>query len=354
MRNATANSHGPERAGKSVLRPATAAGITRTVNSLRAALRSEPGCSTSISSARRVWMLSALALLPACASGSASSDSVEVTSASLELALRVADCRQDVKACLQNATDPSERAQCAVVLESCITQAAADGVGQGTLLADCRSNVDQCLSGAIGVTDITACRHVHSACLTDVVQTARDTVASSLDEVAQAIDTSVVAVEDRIPAVKVLSACRADVTTCLEDALTLMGVASCRDVLDSCVSGVADAVDRVAGALPRPRQLLDATKACRAETRECLVDAASSADIKTCRGMLQTCVSAAEDLVADVVGPGGIIDLETGLIGVVVPKPSEVLDCSDGLRQCLFSLKSPFDCASEARDCIKP
>lgn len=232
-----------------------------------------------------------------------------------EQGLSASECRGELGSCLSNPGGDVD--QCTLDFEDCLSQAAPDSFGQAGLFAITRPLVSR------------------------VVSTGARTLRGLVDIV------------DAVPAAALagVRTCRDEVVTCLEAASTDLDVGICADSLDGCVDGVVDIIDPVLDPLPGPNgsSIVAATASCRADARGCLVGALSLNDISACSGVLGACVDGIEVIVdASVDDVNAIID------PLAVPKPGEVLDCTQELAQCLAALQNPFDCAEQARICASP
>jgi hypothetical protein len=272
--------------------------------------------------------------------------------------LSAANCRQDLRGCLSNAGGVSGVGQCTLDFEGCFSQAALDTVGQGQLLSQCRVTADDCLSGAIDVSDISACGARLTDCADDVLDETRDVFQFFTPIVSRVLHVSgrtvrgVVEVIDGLPAIALSSVrtCRDEVTDCLDDVASDFDIGACADGLDVCVGGVVDIIDPALDALPGPSPsgILTGTAACRADAKDCLVGALSLNDIRSCGDVLGTCVDDVTAILDDTVDDvNDIVDP----LPVAVPKPSNVVDCTLKLTQCLAGLNNPFDCAEQAQIC---
>lgn len=281
--------------------------------------------------------------------------------ASIEQELSTGACRQDLQGCLSNAGGVSDLGQCTIDFEGCFTQAALDGLGQGQLLAQCRGVADDCLSGAVAQGDINSCGDVLVECSEDVLSEVRGVsgfVRPVLSRVLTIAGNSVrglVDVVDGLPAIALstVRTCRDEVTTCLDGAIDNLDIGACADGLDVCVESVVDIIDPVLDPLPGPNAsgILTGTDACRSDAKDCLVGAVKISDIRACGDVLGTCVDDATAILDETVDDvNAIIDP----LPVAIPKPSDLVDCTLQLTQCLAGLNNPFDCAEQARACAAP
>ncbi len=311
---------------------------------------------------RRRRLSTALAALAAGFAAACSSGEQPVSYELLEMTqaqTTIADCENELTSCIQTAGSSSDaRGRCAVALSGCLTDVAAERVGQADLLVDCRASAERCLSGAVGLNDVSACTDVYSECSQDAIDEARVLVDDAQGTIQSTFDAALASVAGSSGvtsrAAGALRGCRASANTCLDGALSSVDVGACTDIFDVCVDGVIDVVDPILDPLPLPgpRQIFDATADCRSSARDCLRGAVDALDIRACRDLVGSCVDDARGLVDVVVDEtNGVIDaILPGALGI--PNPSEVLDCSGQLLSCLGSQTGPFACAADARDCL--
>lgn len=281
--------------------------------------------------------------------------------ASVEHELSTAACRQDLRGCLSNGAGVSDLGQCTVDFESCLTQTALGGWGQGRLLADCRLDADDCLSSAVAQGDVESCGDVVVECADDVLDEVRGGFPLVRPLISRVLTVTgrtlqgLVDIVDGLPTIALSSvrACRNEVTTCLDGAIGDLDIGGCADGLEVCVDGVVDIIDPVLDPLPGPTAsgILTGTDACRSDARDCLVGALRVSDIRACGDVLGTCVDDATAILDETVDDvNDIVDP----LPVAVPQPSNVIDCTLQLTQCLAGLNNPFDCADQARACAAP
>jgi hypothetical protein len=272
--------------------------------------------------------------------------------------LSAASCRQDLRGCLSNASGASSLAECTLDFEDCFSQAALERVGHGKLLAQCRATADGCLSGAVDASDISACGEVLTDCADDVRDQTRNVFTLVTPIVSRVLKVGVRSVRgvfdviDGLPAIALSSVrtCRAEVTDCVDSAVGDLDIGACAQDLDVCVAGVVDIIDPALDALPgpSPSEILTGTDACRSDAQDCVVGALSLNDIRACGDVLGTCVDDVAAILDDTVDDvNDIVDP----LPVAVPKPSNVVDCTLALTQCLVGLNNPFDCTEQARIC---
>jgi hypothetical protein len=280
---------------------------------------------------------------------------------SMQQELSTAACRQDLRSCLANGGGVSDLGQCTLDFEGCFTQAALDGLGQGQLLSQCRSVADDCLSGVVAQGDASACGDVLIECADDALDEVRGVfpllrplVSRVLTVPARSI-RGLVDLVDGLPAIALsgVRTCRDEVATCVDGALDNLDIGACADGLDVCVDKVVDIIDPVLDPLPGPNAsgVLTGTAACRMDAKDCLVGAVKLTDIRVCGDVLGTCIDEATALLDETVDDvNGVV----GPLPVAVPKPSNLVDCTLQLTQCLAGLNNPFDCADQARACAAP
>lgn len=281
--------------------------------------------------------------------------------ASIEQELSTSACRRELRGCLSNGGGVSDLGQCTIDFEGCFTQAALDSLGQGQLLSECRVGADACLSGAVAQGDVSACGDVLVECAEDALDEVRGVfpfvrpLVSRVLTVAGRSIRGLVDVVDGLPAIALstVRTCRDEVTTCLDGAVDDLDIGACADGLDVCVDGVVDIIDPVLDPLPGPNAsgILTGTDACRSDAKDCLVGALKVSSIRACGDVLGTCIDDATAILDEAVDDvNDIVDP----LPVAVPKPSELVDCTLQLTQCLAGLNNPFDCIDQARACAAP
>jgi hypothetical protein len=281
--------------------------------------------------------------------------------ASMGQELSTAACRQDLQSCLSNGAGVSDLGQCTLDFEGCFTQAALDGLGQGQLLSRCRGVADDCLSGAVGQGDVGACGDVLIECAEDALDEVRGAfplvrpLVSRVFTVTGRTIRGLGDVIDGLPAIALsgVRTCRDEVATCVDGALDNLDIGACANGLDVCVDGVVDIIDPVLDPLPGPNAsgVLTGTAACRSDAKDCLVGALKLTDIRVCGDVLGTCIDDATAILDETVND---VNGSVAPLPVAVPKPSNLIDCTLQLTQCLAGLNNPFDCADQARACAAP
>ena len=120
-----------------------------------------------------LFISATLATLMGCSADPGTSEPTDaVETGTSQDAVTLVDCQKQVTACTLAAKSLSDLGRCTAQFQGCTTQAAADLVGQGSLLTNCRSAANKCLEGALTAADITKCRGLFDACATDVATTA--------------------------------------------------------------------------------------------------------------------------------------------------------------------------------------
>lgn len=97
------------------------------------------------------------------------------------------------------------------------------------------------------------------------------------------------------------------------------------------------------------------TAACRQDLRSCLANGGGVSHLGQCTLDFEGCFTQAA---LDGLGQGQLLSRCRGVaddpLPVAVPKPSNLVDCTLQLTQCLAGLNNPFDCADQARACGAP
>jgi hypothetical protein len=312
-----------------------------------------PQVEVSMKAMQRVSMVAAVAAMVGC---TAEMHEPEVSQSVHEIG--VVECQVELAECTLSARGILARSRCATQYTSCTSQAAIDLLVGQDLLAECRSDANVCLEGVLTLDHIGACRSLYGSCAEDLINTVDESVRNAVDAARDVIDETVGVAIDTVGAatgavdgaLSAVEACRSEAFDCLENVATLNNVSDCRSVFSVCTEEAVSSVEGVIDVLPipAPGQVIETLDECRAASEDCLEGALSVTDISVCRGTLETCVKGVTDVASDVAGE---FDDLVGILPLPVPPPSEVIDCSAELSLCLLSLKSPFVCAREAREC---
>ena len=135
--------------------------------------------------------------------------------------------------------------------------------------------------------------------------------------------------------------CREIYTACSRDAIETINV-----VIDTAIDTAEDAIQLTADTATNvimkaagfSSDAFGVLQQCRDDVTDCLDGVTSTADVRTCHVIFDGCAADAVDLVDNTVAP--------------LPLPTDLLFCNTDFASCIVQLKSPFDCASDARACI--
>lgn len=283
------------------------------------------------------------------------------------------DCQNELKSCLGSASGVTARAQCVVGVQLCLVDDTADRILRNDLIDSCRGDARECLEDAVTDLDVSSCKAAFNTCADGTRNQARTLVSDAQDLISGTFDAALVTVSSvtgaPVGAAGQLRGCRAEANMCIDSALTSADVSACTDAFDTCVTGTLDtAVSVVDEVLETPIEVFDATADCRDSARACLRGAATALEVRSCRGLLRSCVNdtvsvagVVVDGATSVVGTtiGGVLDVADVAVDVVddvlpiARSPRKVLDCSGQLLSCLASAAGPFACATVTRDCLR-